>query len=247
LPTIAIYNFKGGVGKTTAAVNFAYLASLEKNKVLLWDFDPQGSASFFCSVKAKIKGGAKSLLEGKSKIMDAVMESDYPNLDILPADFSIRNMDIILEETKKSGKKLRVIIDSFRKRYDYTFIDCPPGLSQLSEHIFRSADYFLVPVIPSTLSIRTYHHVLDYFKKHDLNANHIYPFFSMVDIRKNLHKEVMKSCFVDDPNFLKSFIKSSSDIEKMGMVQKPLTVFAGNSKSSLAFSSLWKEIKKRIH
>lgn len=244
--TIALYNFKGGVGKTTSAVNLAYLASQEGKNTLLWDFDPQGSASYFCKVNTKIKGGAKNLMGGKNDILDAIKESEYFGLDVLPADFSIRNMDIILDETKKSKKKLKSITDLFCKKYDYTFIDCPPGLSLLTEHIFNTADYFIVPIIPSTLSIRTYHQVLDYFKKNDLDAKRILPFFSMVDIRKSMHKDLMVSGFKEESNLLKTIIKYSSDIEKMGVELAPLPAFAPNSKSTLAYQTLWKEIKKKI-
>lgn len=244
--TIALYNFKGGVGKTTSAVNLAYLASQEGKNTLLWDFDPQGSASYFCKVNTKIKGGAKNIMGGKNDILDAIKESEYFGLDVLPADFSIRNMDIILDDTKKSKKKLKSITDIFAKKYDYTFIDCPPGLSLLTEHIFNTADYFIVPIIPSTLSIRTYHQVLDYFKKNDLDTKSILPFFSMVDIRKSMHKDLMVSGFKEEANLLKTIIKYSSDIEKMGIELAPLPAFAPNSKSALAYKALWKEIKKRI-
>jgi chromosome partitioning protein len=227
-------------------VNLAYLASQDSKQVLLWDFDPQGSASYFYQVNAKIKGGAKNIIGGKKDILDAIKETDYDNLDVLPADFSIRNMDIILDETKKSVKKLKSITEQLAKRYDYTFIDCPQGLSKLTEHIFQTADYFIVPIIPSNLSVRTYHQVVEYFEKNDLNTKTILPFFSMVDIRKNIHKDMMEQCFKQEPNMLKSIIKYASDIEKIGVELAPIAVFANKSKSALSYSTLWKEIKKRF-
>ncbi len=244
--TIAVYNFKGGVGKTTSAVNLAYLASQDSKSVLLWDFDPQGSASYFYQVNTKIKGGAKKMFEGKSNLFDAVQDTDYPNVDVLPADFSVRNMDIILDETKKSVKKLKTITQQLSKRYDFTFIDCPPGLSALTEHIFQTADYLLVPIIPSTLSVRTYHQVIDYFEKHDLSTSSILPFFSMVDMRKNIHKEMMAKCFKEEPRMLRTIIKYASEIERMGVELAPIPVFAEKSKSAIAYKSLWQEIEKKF-
>ena len=155
-------------------------------------------------------------------------------------------MDIILDDTKKSKKKLKYITDQFSKKYDFTFIDCPPGLSLLTEHIFHTADYFIVPIIPSTLSIRTYHQVVDYFNKNNLDTKRILPFFSMVDIRKSMHKETMETYFKEESNILKTIIKYSSDIEKMGIELAPLPAFAPNSKSALAYKTLWKEIKRKI-
>jgi cellulose biosynthesis protein BcsQ len=104
-----------------------------------------------------------------------------------------------------------------------------------------------VPIIPSTLSIRTYHLIFEYFKKNDLDTGSILPFFSMVDIRKSMHKDVMTSSIKDVPNILKTIVKYSSDIEKMGVELAPLPSFAPNSKSAMAYKSLWKEIKKKIN
>ncbi len=103
---IAIYNIKGGVGKTATAVNLAFQASLDGANTLLWDLDPQGAASYYCRIKPKIKGGGKKLIAGKVEIAEAIKGTDYENLDLLPADFSYRNMDIFLDQAKKPLKRL---------------------------------------------------------------------------------------------------------------------------------------------
>jgi cellulose biosynthesis protein BcsQ len=115
---IAIYNIKGGVGKTATAVNLAYLASTDGANTLLWDLDPQGATSYYYKVKPKVKGGGKKLIEGKSDIEDAVRGTDYEDLDILPADFSYRNMDLFLDQTKKPQKRLRKLLQPFEDEYD---------------------------------------------------------------------------------------------------------------------------------
>ena len=163
--TIALYNLKGGVGKTASCVNFAYLAAQDGYKTLLWDIDPQGSASFYYQSKPKHKGGIKKLIEKDADLEDAIMATDYENLDIIPADLSAKSFDVILEEMKSSKKRLKNILQPLNKLYDFVFIDCPPGFSVLSENIFNAADIVLMPVIPTTLSVRTYNMVKDYFKE----------------------------------------------------------------------------------
>ena len=80
----ATYNIKGGVGKTTTAVNLAYLAAASGRRTLLWDLDPQASATYLFRVKPRVKGGSRGLVSGKRPVDDAVKAADYDNLDLLP-------------------------------------------------------------------------------------------------------------------------------------------------------------------
>jgi chromosome partitioning protein len=246
LKSIAVYNFKGGVGKTTSTVNLAYLASEGGAKTLVWDLDPQGSSSFIFQINTKIKGGAKNLFSNKYDFMDAIRETAYSNLDLLPSDFSMRNMDIILDDIKKSKKKLKGFIDQLGEKYEYIFIDCPPGLSILSDHLFHSVNYLLIPMIPTILSIRAYHSIVNYFNSNELESGNILPFFSLVDMRKKIHKNILSENLGNDKRILHSFIKYTSDIEKMSAECVPLPARIPHSKSALSYVSLWKEIRKRI-
>ena len=92
----ATYNIKGGVGKTTAAVNLAYLSAADGCRTLLWDLDPQGAASFLFRIKPRVKGGGKALIRGTKTLDDAIKGTDFDHLDLLPADFTYRNMDLLL-------------------------------------------------------------------------------------------------------------------------------------------------------
>ena len=103
---LALYNLKGGVGETAAAVNLAYLASIAGYKTLVWDLDPQGSASFYLNAKALVKNQAKKILSGEVDVRDAVQSSAFKNLWILPSDISARNVDVLLDDLKKSRKKI---------------------------------------------------------------------------------------------------------------------------------------------
>lgn len=241
--TLALYNLKGGVGKTAATINLAYLAAQEGYKTLIWDMDPQGSSSFYLGKETTTKNESRKLLNSEMDLKDAVQHSAFDNLDIIPADLSARHADVLLNEMKQSKKKLATLLSELKKDYALVFLDCPPGISVLHDAVFYAADWVLMPNIPTTLSIRSYETVADYFANHELDQSKLTCFFSMVDHRKNLHHEVMNS-FYKDKVFLKSYIPYLSDVEKMGLNQAPLETFAASSYAAQCYRDLWKEIRK---
>lgn len=247
MKTIAIYNIKGGVGKTATAVNLSFLASLDGANTLLWDLDPQGAASFYCRIKAEIQGGGKKLIEGKSDIEEAVKGTDYENLDLLPADFTYRNMDTFLAQTKDPVKRFNTLLEPFAEEYDYIFLDCPPSISSLSEGVFAAADLVLVPTIPTTLSLRTYQQIKEFFQQQGIDQSKVLPFFVMVDRRKKLHRLILQH----PPSFmspiLKSYIPYASDVERMGTYRAPVTTFAARSKAAQSYTSMWDELRSFIY
>lgn len=241
--TLALYNLKGGVGKTAATINLAYLAAKEGYKTLIWDMDPQGSSSFYLGAKSGSKNESRKLLSSEMELIDAVQNSPYENLDIIPADLSARQADILLNEMKQSKKKISTLLATLKKEYDIVILDCPPGISILHDAIFGGVDWILMPNIPTTLSIRSYETVASYFKENALDMSKVKCFFSMVDHRKNLHHEVMNE-FYKDKYFFKSYIPYLSDVEKMGINEAPLETFAPSSYAAQCYRDLWKEIKK---
>jgi len=241
--TLALYNLKGGVGKTASAINLAYLSAKEGNKTLIWDLDPQGSSSFYLGVEATIKNESKKLLNNEVELLKAVESTPYDNLSIIPADLSARQADILLSDMKQSKKKLSSLLTSLKKNFDVVILDCPPGISLLHDNIFNAADWIIMPNIPTTLSIRSYETVTRYFEESGLDTGRVKCFFSMVDHRKNLHHETMHR-FYKDKIFFKNYIPYLSDVEKMGAHQAPLETFAGSSYAAQCFRDLWKEIKK---
>ncbi len=241
--TLALYNLKGGVGKTAASINLAWLSAKEGYQTLVWDMDPQGSASFYLGAKASVKNETRKLLSSEMELTEAVQATKYENLDIIPADISARQADILLNEMKQSKRKLATLLSSLKKEYDVVILDCPPGISVLHDAIFVAADWILMPNIPTTLSIRSFETVTDYFKENDLDRSKLKCFFSMVDHRKNLHHEVMNT-FYKDKYFFKNYIPYLSDVEKMGIHEGPLETFAASSYAAQCYRDLWKEIRK---
>ncbi len=245
MTVIALFNLKGGVGKTASCVNLAFLSSQDGFNTLLWDIDPQGSSSFYYKAKQKHKTGTKKLFSEEFPLEDAVMESDYPKLELIPADQSAKSMDVMMDELRSSKKKLKSMLSPLSKQYDFVFIDCPPGLSALSENIFHAADVILMPIIPTTLSVRTYNMVKDYFKEKELDMSKMMCFFTMVDLRKNMHNEVMDELY-KDKKFFQNYVPYLSDVEKMGIHRGPIESFAKSSYAARCYRELWDEIKEGI-
>jgi len=240
-----IYNIKGGVGKTAASVNLSYLSSLDGNKTLLWDLDPQGSSSFYYDKKLRNDASLKKIITGKIELRDMIIDTDYRKLHIIPSDFSYRHIDTILDQVKKSKKRIKEALKDLKNDYDVVFLDCPPGISILAENIFHACDYILVPTVPTPLCLRTYEQIISFLEDEELNTSAVIPFFSMVEVRKSVHQNMMKELTSKMPNLCSSVIPFMADIEKMGIYRKPLADFVPNSKAASSFKALWKEIKKK--
>jgi chromosome partitioning protein len=243
--SIALYNLKGGVGKTATCVNLSYLAAQDGYKVLLWDLDPQGSTSFYYNVQPKVKSGTQKLFNEQLDLDDLIMATGYDNIEIIPADLTARNLEIILEELRSSRRRFKTILNTLAKEYDFVFIDCPPGFSVLSENIFTASDIILMPTIPTTLSVRTYEMVKEYFKEKSLNLEKLMCCFTMVDIRKNMHTDTMEE-LIRDNKFFSNYIPYLADVEKMGVYQAPIAVFAPSSYAAKCYQDLWEEIKEGV-
>jgi len=246
MKTIATYNIKGGVGKTSTAVNIAYIAAKNGYKTLVWDLDPQGASSYYFRVKPKVKGGSKELIAGNRELDGLIKATDFDNLDLLPADFSFRNLDLVLDARKKPAQRLKKLIAPLRQEYDFVILDCPPNISLLSESIFEASDFLLSPIIPTTLSLRTLEQLKKYIKDSKLKHIKLIPFFSMADKRKKMHREIIESLFDSHPDILQTAIPYASDIERMGWERLPLGAYTRRGRSHDAYLALWQEILELI-
>ena len=243
MQTIALYSIKGGVGKTAAVVNLAYLAAQSGAATLLIDLDPQSAATFYFRIRPSKKHDQSKLIKGGRAATKKIKASDYENLDLLPADFSYRNLDISLDQQKKSTKHLKDLIKTFKSEYEYIFFDCPPNITLVSENVFNAADTILIPVIPSTLSMRTYDTLLTFFKEGNFNTKKLKPFFSMVERRKKMHREIVESTLNRKNEFLRNRIPYLSDVEKMGITRAPVVATNPKCRASLAYRDLWIELQ----
>jgi len=255
----ATYNIKGGVGKTTTAVNLAYLAADSGLRTVLWDLDPQGAASFMFRVKPKVKGGGRALISGRRALDDAIKGTDFDNLDLIPADFTYRNMDLLLDAGDlkaidargydtpggKPARKLAKLLAPLAGEYDAVFLDCPPSVSLVSENVLHAADVIVVPLIPTTLSVRTLDQLQDFVSEFKSHKPEILAFFSMVDRRKKLHREITERLTAERAEVAQTTIPALSVIEMMSVERAPVTVFAPASSAAKAYRSLWAELGSR--
>lgn len=240
----ATYNIKGGVGKTSAAVNLAYLAASEGQRTLLWDLDPQGAATFLFRIKSGVSGGAKALVRGRTGMDVPVKATDYDNLDLLPADFSYRNMDLALDRGKSPTRRITELLATVAADYDVVFLDCPPSVSLVSESVLRATDALLVPLIPTTLAVRTYDQLIDFVAAAKAPRPAVLAFFSMVDRRKKLHRESMAALRDGRPGIADAAIPAAAVVENMGPKREPVVVSAPSSEAARAYVALWLEARE---
>jgi chromosome partitioning protein len=243
---LAILNIKGGVGKTTTAVNLAFLAARSGVRTLLWDLDPQGAASFYLRVKPKIRGGGKKLARGRLDIGSLIKGSDYEGLDLLPADFSYRKMDIALDGVAKPKRQLGRLIEPLAADYDLAILDCPPGITLVLESVLAASEVLLVPTIPTVLSVRTLDQLARHLRRKGPRGLAVLPFFSMVDRRRTAHREIVDGDREEPFRFLKTSIPYSSIAEQMGARRQPLGAFAPRSRAAMAYRALWAEVSQRL-
>jgi chromosome partitioning protein len=242
---LATYSIKGGVGKTTSAVNLAHEAAATGSRVLLWDLDPQGGATFFVRVKPSVKGGAERLVSNTGSLTANIHATDDPAVHIVPADFSLRHLDLELDGTKHPTRRLAALLEPIADRYDVALLDCPPGITLTSEAVFGAADALIVPTIPTTLSERTLDQLTDFLADHP-PAPMLLPFASMLDRRKRLQRDIVAHLLADIPGFLPTAIPNASVVEQMGIERAPVAVLAPSSTAATAFRKLWADIARRV-
>ena len=243
MKTLAIYSNKGGVGKTATTVNLSYLAAQAGLKTLICDLDAQSSATYYLRVKPKLKSKTKGFIKGGKRIERNIKGTDYENLDLLPADFTHRNLAVTFHKLKRSKRRLKRILEPLRDEYDLITLDCPCTIDLLAENIFDAADALLVPLIPTTLSVRTHKQLLDFLANRGYDSDNVYTFFSMVDKRKNIHRELMEEALRVFNGVLDTPIPYLSHVERMGIKRAPVSVFAPKSIAAKSYHNLWKEIK----
>jgi len=245
MKTVAVYSMKGGVGKTTAAVNLAYLFAERGLRTLLWDLDPQAASTFALRIRPRVAGfGKRSLERGGDTLCAAIKETDYINFDLLPADFAYRKLERFLDDLGRPARVVTGLLQTIGRDYDIVILDCPAGFSRLSEGIFGVADLILVPTIPTVLSLRMVAQLAKWGQRTGSPAT-LAGFFSMVDRRKALHRRVCEWAG-HSPLFLPAVVPYASAVEQMTVRRMPVATYAPREEAGAAFETLRTHIESLL-
>lgn len=247
MQVIAVTGLKGGVGKTSTAVNLAALAASEGHRTLLWDLDPQGAATYCLDLKPKLKGGARRLLGGgRGGLVGVARHSNVAGLDVVPADASVRDIDRVLAVSGKPAKPIRKLLSGAKGDVDVIVLDCPPGLTAVVEAVAAVADVLLVPVVPEPLPFLALERFGDFLDDTKSASRKILaPFVSMIDRRKPVHRRVEAEIRAAGGAFLGAAIPESSAVARMSEEQTPVVISAPRSLASQQYRQLWAETQER--
>lgn len=248
---IAIVNQKGGVGKTTTAVNLAAGVGMAGKKVLLVDTDPQGNSTSGNGInKKQVKTTSYELLVGTGKTEDAVIKTEYKNLDVIPSSMNLAAAEVDLIDVEHRESQLKMALAEQREKYDYIFIDCPPSLGLITINALNACDTVLVPIQCEYYALEGLSQLMASVRQIKRLYNPTLEIegivLTMFDGRLNLTTQVVseiKKYFAD--KLYKTVIPRAVRLSEAPSYGMPIQYYDRRSKGCEAYNALSKEFLKK--
>jgi len=245
---ISIANQKGGVGKTTTAVNLSASLGVAERKVLLVDFDPQGNATSGVGVEAE--KGVYEVLSGRCSIEEAIHPTEIPFLKVLPSTIDLIGLEVELVDEEGRERRLKEAIEGVKEEFDFVFIDCPPSLGLLTVNALTASDSVLIPLQCEYYALEGISRMLktiELIRERFNPSLHIEGIvLTMFDGRNNLSRQVTEEVkrFFPDKVF-STVIPRNVRLSEAPSFGKPIILYDINSKGCASYMDLAREMIKR--
>jgi len=251
LKKIAVYNIKGGVGKTTTSVNLACLLARYGLSVLLWDLDPQGGSSYFFNCQNHNNNTHARLFDRYITIYDVIKSTESYHIDVISNDPSLSDQFM-----NKASRMTAVnftnhvlmsqVLAEVEDDYDVCIMDCSPGRFLMHDNIFHAADLLLIPNVPAPLSVYCNQMLTDELKQNQDIWNKTLSFYNMVQPNKNLHRQYLVNRDRTQEHILDHYIPSYSEIELITLTKESIFHQLREFRANEYYKSLWAEICERM-
>ncbi len=248
---ITIANQKGGVGKTTTAVNLATAIAAKKLKVLLIDLDPQGNATMGCGVdKYELEQSSCEVILGEAQLSEVVITTPEAGFDVLPANGDLTAAEVGLMNTSMREKRLSLALSDAKKRYDYIFIDCPPSLNMLTLNALVASTGVLIPLQTEYYALEGLSSLLDTVQKIQSGPNPSLKIEgilrTMYDPRNNLATQVSAQLISHfKKQLFTTIIPRNVRVAEAPSHGQPVLLYDKSSRGAGAYLALASEIIRR--